>query len=91
MRWHRKALTLPPNWGQDVVVLFTTPHGSRPCRFCMTRQTHEGMVVTDGQHQFLIRDGRRVWISTPPPALRAELLIEAERLRISRSFRPKLP
>lgn len=57
----------------------------------MSPQPHEGMVVTDGQHQFLIRDGRRVWISTPPPALRAELLIEAERLRISRSFRPKLP
>ena len=57
----------------------------------MSPQPHEGMVVTDGQHQFLIRDGRRVWISTQPPALRAELLIEAERLRISRSFRPKLP
>ena len=57
----------------------------------MTTQSHEGQIVTDGQHQFRIVGGQRVWISTPPPALRAELLIEAERLRISRSFRPKLP
>ena len=53
--------------------------------------SHEGMVVTDGQHQFRIFNGQRVWVSTPPPALRQELLIEAERLRLSRSFRPKLP
>ena len=57
----------------------------------MSPQSHEGQIVTDGQHQFLIRDGRRVWISTPPTALRAELLIEAERLRISRFFRPQEP
>lgn len=50
-----------------------------------------GQLVTDGRHQFRIVNGVRVWISDPPPALRAELLIEAERLRLSRSFRPQQP
>jgi hypothetical protein len=57
----------------------------------MSPQSHEGMVVTDGQHQFRIENGRRVWISTPPPDLRAELLIEAERLRLSQPLRPQEP
>ena len=55
----------------------------------MSPQPHEGMVVTDGQHQFRIVGGQRVWISTPPPDLRAELLIEAERLRLSQPLRPQ--
>lgn len=52
---------------------------------------HEGRVVTDGRNTFRIINGRRVWISEPPPTLRAELLIEAERLRLSQSLRPQEP
>jgi hypothetical protein len=57
----------------------------------MERITHEGLVVTDGQNQFLIKNGRRVWLSDPPPALRRELLIEAERLAVSQSIRSEFP
>jgi hypothetical protein len=57
----------------------------------MENVSHEGMVVTDGRNQFLIKNGRRVWLSTPPPALRQELLIEADRLAASQSIRSEFP
>lgn len=44
---------------------------------------HEGMIVTDGQNTFRIVKGQRLWLSPLPPDLRDELLIEAERLRLS--------
>lgn len=52
---------------------------------------NEGRLVTDGRNRFRIINGQRVWVSDPPPGLRAELLIEAERLRLSRSLRPQEP
>jgi hypothetical protein len=48
---------------------------------------HEGQIVSDGRNTFRIVNGQRVWESSPPPSLRAELLIEAERLRLSRQLR----
>jgi hypothetical protein len=48
---------------------------------------HEGQIVTDGRNTFRIVNGQRVWESPPPPSLRTELLIEAERLRLSRQLR----
>lgn len=52
---------------------------------------HEGQIVTDGRNRFRIVNGVRVWESPPPAPLRTELLLEAERLRLSRSFRPQEP
>lgn len=54
----------------------------------MKRETsHEGLEVSDGQHRFLIRGGRRIWLDTPPEAHRQELLIEADRLARSQAIR----
>jgi hypothetical protein len=57
----------------------------------MVRDPHEGRTVSDGRNTFRILNGQRIWVSSPPAHLRAELLIEAERLRLSRSFRPQQP
>jgi hypothetical protein len=53
--------------------------------------SHEGRIVTDGRNTFLIKGGRRQWVSSPPPELRRELEIEADRLRLSQSFRQPYP
>jgi hypothetical protein len=51
--------------------------------------SHEGQIVTDGHNTFRIVNGVRVWESSPPPSLRAELLAEADRLRLSIAIRPE--
>jgi hypothetical protein len=48
---------------------------------------HEGQVVTDGRNTFRIVGGVRIWESRPPAQLRAELLLEAERLRLYKAAR----
>jgi hypothetical protein len=53
--------------------------------------SHEGKIVTDGRNTFLIKGGRRQWVSSPPPELRQELEIEADRLRRSQSLRQPCP
>jgi hypothetical protein len=58
---------------------------------CQPESEHEGQIVTDGRNRFRIVNGVRAWESPPPAALRTELLLEAERLRLSRSFRPQEP
>lgn len=60
------------------------PRRSRPQ---IKDNAHEGLTVTDGQNEFRIINGCRVWQSSPPPDLRNELSIEAERLRLSISIR----
>jgi hypothetical protein len=53
--------------------------------------SHEGRIVSDGLNEFLIKDGRRIWLSPPAEDHRRELLIQAERLRLSQSIRQSLP
>jgi hypothetical protein len=38
-------------------------------------------VVTSYQHRFLIKDGRRVWLSEPPVDVKNDILHDAARLR----------
>lgn len=53
--------------------------------------SHEGLIFDDGPHRFQIIKGRRAWLTDPPPNIRAELLIEADRLRLSQSIRQSRP
>lgn len=46
------------------------------------RDPRNGQLVFCDQRPFRIVNGRRVWLTPPPPALLAELLLEQERLAL---------
>lgn len=40
---------------------------------------HEGLIVASGRHLFLIENGRRVWVSKPPPEAMPDFLAPSTR------------